>query len=66
MKTLRDYNDMWLAFDNLRELWTSEKILEALAQYLGGDEMRRFTEDFIRTWDIDGYFRDYEEFAEEE
>ena len=64
MKTLR--YDLWDAFEELCELSTKETVLDALTIYLGDDTMRRFVENIIGEWDLEEYFRDYEEFAEED
>ena len=66
MKTLKNRYDLWHAYNALRELWSSETVLDRLAFYLGDDEVRRFVDTFIRERDAEDHFRDYEEFAEEE
>lgn len=66
MKTLRDYYDLWNAFNDLCELWSSEKVLDELSSHIGADRLRRFMDDVVREWDLEDHFRDYEEFAEED
>lgn len=63
MKTLQ--TDLWEAFEDLNKLWTAEKVLDELTQYLGNDTVRRFLDEVIHEWDLEEYFRDYREFAED-
>ena len=66
MKTLRDYNDRWNAFYDLRDQWTTEMVLEELSQFQSADEVQRFMRDVIREQELEDYFQDYVDLAEED
>lgn len=45
-------NELWNIFDEMKEIMTSEELLENLAKAMGDDELESNLEYIARMWDL--------------